>query len=178
MFEEYRAVIQCLLFVSTEPMTSSELARISGLAEDVVEYTISQLRGVYEQHGLGLDILLIDGGWQLCTRPEYAQYIEKVYPVRRRGLSHAALETLSIIAYKQPITRLEIEEVRGVKVESVLQTLLDRELITEHGRKNAPGKPVLYVTTTEFLRQFNLQSLNDLPVLEELQTKGMGQRSQ
>jgi len=171
MFEEYRALVQCLLFVSTEPMSSTELARLSGLDREVVEYTIQQLRDIYLQEKLGLDIIFLNGGWQLCTRPEYADVVEKVYPVRKRNLSHAALETLSIIAYKQPVTRAEIEQIRGVKVEGVLQTLLERDLIAEHGRKNAPGKPVLYVTTTEFLRQFNLSSLEDLPALEELKHK-------
>jgi segregation and condensation protein B len=168
MFEEYRALVQCLLFVSTEPITSAELAKLSGLDCEVVEYTIQQLRDIYVQEKMGLDIYFIDGGWQLCTRPEYAEVVERVFPVRKRSLSHAALETLSIIAYKQPVTRVEIEQIRGVKVEGVLQTLLERELIAENGRKNAPGKPVLYITTTEFLRQFNLQSLEDLPTLEEL----------
>jgi segregation and condensation protein B len=167
MFEEYRAAVQCLLFLSPEPLTTSELSRLSGLDADVVEYTIQQLRNIYSRESLGLDIVLLDGGWQMCTRPEHADYIEKVFPVRRRPLSHAALETLSIIAYKQPVTRLQIEAIRGVKVEGVLQTLLDRGLIAEQGRKNAPGKPVLYITTNEFLRQFNLQSLEDLPPLEE-----------
>lgn len=168
MFEEYRAVVQCLLFISPEPVTSSQLAKLSGLDPDVVEYTIEQLREVYLQEKLGLEITLVDGGWQLCTRPELAQVVEKAFPVRRRSLSHAALETLSIIAYKQPVTRVEIEQIRGVKVEGVLQTLLDRGLIEEQGRKSAPGKPVLYVTTTEFLRQFKLNSLEELPSLEEL----------
>lgn len=165
MFEEYRAVIQCLLFVSTEPVTSSELAKLSGLDEEVVEYTIEQLRNIYAREKMGLDIVLLDGGWQLCTRPELADIVERVFPVRKRGLSYAALETLSIIAYRQPITRVEIEQIRGVKVEGVLQTLMDRGLIAEQGRKNAPGKPVLYITTLEFLRQFNLESLNDLPAI-------------
>ena len=168
MFEEYRAPVQCLLFLSPEPMTSSELSKLSGIDVDVVEYTIQQLRDIYSREKLGLDIVLVDGGWQMCTRPEYAKYVQKVFPVQRRPLSHAALETLSIIAYKQPVTRLEIEKIRGVNVESVLQTLLDRGLIAEQGRKNTPGKPVLYVTTSEFLRQFNLRSLKDLPALEEL----------
>lgn len=168
MFEEYRGVIQCLLFMSNEPVTSEKLANWSGLDPDVVEYTIQQLKDVYSREKLGLDISMIDNGWQLCTRPEYSPLVERIFPIRKRGLSHAALETLSIIAYKQPITRLEIEQIRGVKVEGVLQTLLERELIAELGRKKAPGKPVLYGTTTEFLRQFNLQSLEDLPDLEEL----------
>ena len=168
MFEEYRALVQCLLFVSTEPITSAELAKLIGLDPEVVEYTIQQLRDVYTQEKLGLDIAFIEGGWQLCTRPEYAQVVEKVFPARKKSLSHAALETLSIIAYKQPVTRIEIEQIRGVKVEGVLQTLLERNLIAEQGRKKAPGRPALYVTTSEFLRQFNLRSLEDLPALEEL----------
>lgn len=168
MFEEYRAIIQCLLFVSNEPATSEELAQWSGLDIDVVEYTIQVLKDIYSRESLGLDVLLIEGGWQLCTKPEYAELVEQVYPTRKKGLSHAALETLSIIAYKQPVTRIEIEQIRGVKTDGVLQTLLERDLIEDQGRKKAPGKPVLYGTTTEFLRRFNLQSLEDLPDLEEL----------
>lgn len=168
MFEEYRGVVQCLLFMSNEPVTAQELAKWSGLDPDVVEYTIQQLKDIYSRENLGLDISMIDDGWQLCTRPEYSPLVERIFPTRKRGLSHAALETLSIIAYKQPITRLEIEQIRGVKIEGVLQTLLERELIAEQGRKKAPGKPVLYGTTTEFLRQFNLRSIEDLPDLEEL----------
>lgn len=163
MFAEYGAIINCLLFVSNEPVSSVELARLSGLDVDVVEYTIQQLRETYARENLGLDLLQIEDGWQLCTRPEYAEFVEKVIPSRSRNLSHAALETLSIIAYKQPVTRIEIEAVRGVQVDGVLRTLLDRGLIEEKGRKNAPGKPVLYGTTTEFLRHFGLRSLEDLP---------------
>ena len=174
MFEEYRAAVQCLLFVSTEPITTIELAQLSGLDPDVVDYTLQQLKEVYQRENLGLDIVMLEGGWQLCTRPENAEIVEKVFPVRRRGLSHAALETLSIIAYKQPVTRVEIEQLRGVKVDGVLQTLLDRELIREQGRKNAPGKPMLYITTSEFLRQFNLQSLEELPAFQDLSGSTIG----
>ena len=170
MFAEYKAVINCLLFVSSQPVTSAELAKLSELDIDVVEYVIQQLRDTYTRESLGIDIVKIEEGWQLCTKPDYAQFVEKVFPSRSRGLSYAALETLSIIAYKQPVTRIEIEEVRGVKVEGVLQTLLDRELIEEKGRKEAPGKPILYGTTTEFLRSFKLQSLQDLPELPAMST--------
>lgn len=165
MFAEYKAVINCLLFVSSQPVSSADLAKWSDLDIDVVEYLVQQLRESYARENLGLDIVRIEDGWQLCTKSEYAQYVERVFPSRNRGLSVAALETLSIIAYRQPVTRLEIEAVRGVKVDGVLQTLLDRELIEEKGRKNAPGKPILYGTTTEFLRFFKLRSLDDLPQL-------------
>jgi len=166
MNRETRAIVECILFVSSEPVDIATLTRVSGLSEAEIRSAIKDLREIYRRGGHSLDVVDINEGWQLCTRPEYSGYVEKLFPSPRRGLSQAALETLSIIAYKQPITRAEIERIRGVKVGKVLQTLLEKGLIAEKGRKDSPGKPLLYGTTTKFLHEFNLRDLNDLPQVE------------
>ena len=163
-----RAIICGILFVSSDPLSEDELAKISSLPPKKINSALHDLRKVLADECLGLDIVHLDGRWQLCTRPELAPYVEKVFPQSRRGLSHAALETLSIIAYKQPITRAEIERIRGVNVEGVLQTLLEKDLIREKGRRTGPGRPVLFGTTDEFLRYFNLASLEELPEISTL----------
>ncbi|WP_297200913.1 SMC-Scp complex subunit ScpB [Thermanaeromonas sp.] len=163
-----RAALECLLFVSSRPASPAELARALKISEEEVEILVQELQELYERDEHGLQIRKVAGGYQMCTRPEYASYIENFLKPELPSLSRAALETLAIIAYRQPITKAEIENLRGVKVDGVLATLLNRGLVKEVGRKDAPGRPILYGTTSLFLEHFGLKSLEELPPLEEV----------
>lgn len=158
-----KAILEAILLASTEPLTIKRIAEVIGLDEKDARILMEDLSAEYQQPGRGLRIHEMAGGFVLTTRPEYAEFVDRLLQPRSRGLSHAALETLSIIAYRQPITRAEIEGVRGVKVDRALETLVDRRLVVEVGRKEAPGRPVLYGTTKEFLQYFGLNDIKDLP---------------
>ncbi len=161
-----KMILEALLLASPEPLTIKRIAEVIGLDEKDAALLMADLQKDYEAPHRGLAIRELAGGYVLTTRPEAAEYVERLLQPRSRGLSHAALETLAIIAYRQPITKAEIESVRGVKVDSALETLLERRLIADQGRKDAPGRPILYGTTPEFLRYFGLKELSDLPPVE------------
>lgn len=158
-----KMILEALLLASPEPLTLRRIAEVIGLDEKDAAILMADLQKEYEAPGRGLTIRELAGGYVLTTRPEAAEYVERLLQPRSRGLSHAALETLAIIAYRQPITRAEIEAVRGVKVDRALETLLERRLVADVGRKEAPGRPILYGTTPEFLKYFGLKALSDLP---------------
>lgn len=160
------AAIECLLFVAGEPLTLSAIARALQCDELSAEAALRELQLRLGVTGSGLQVVSIAGGYQLSTRPEYAEAVGRLLTRSRAKLSRAALETLAIIAYRQPVTQAEIEAVRGVAAGSVLRTLLDRRLIAEVGRKATVGRPILYGTTPEFLHYFALSDLGDLPPLE------------
>ena len=163
-------IVEATLFASQTPLTASELARADeGLSEQEVEAAIAALRERYEADERAFQIYQLGDGYQLLTRPEYAPYLERFDSIPRPPhLSPAALESLAIIAYRQPIGRIEIEDVRGVSATSVLRTLLDWELIEVVGRGEGLGRPLLYGTTGQFLEHFGLKSLEDLPPVDEL----------
>lgn len=165
--EEAKSIIEALLFVCSEPLTAKEIAEIAGLEEQDVLALLKEVRADCEKSMRGFCLAEIAGGFVFTTRPEHAPYIEKLVKPRLSTLSQAALETLAIIAYQQPVTRSEIEEIRGVKCDSALNTILERGLIEEAGRKEAPGRPILYKTTDGFLKYMGLRSLADLPSLKE-----------
>lgn len=160
------AILEALLLASPEPLTLRRIADVIGLDEKDARFLIDDITKDYRKQGRGLIIKEIAGGYLLTTRADLAPYVEKLVAPRARGLSHAALETLSIIAYRQPVTKAEIEGVRGVKVDRSIESLTERRLIQEVGRKESPGRPVLYGTTKEFLAYFGLGSLEDLPPLQ------------
>ncbi len=170
-----KAVIESLVFASSSPVTLKEMAEILGINKETVKKIVEDLMKEYTEQNRGIQIIEVAQGYHFATNPEYADYVEKLKKVPRHPpLSQAALETLAIIAYKQPITRAEIEMLRGVRVDSSLATLQERGLIQEAGRKDGPGRPILYVTTNKFLRYFGLKDLNDLPVMDdwlEIQTE-------
>jgi len=163
---ELQGIIEAILFIAEEPLSLKEMAEIAGRSP---EETRKALEGVMAAFGdtSGLQVLQVAGGYQLGTRPEAAPYIQKM---EREGhtlrLSQAAMESLAIIAYKQPVTRVEIEAIRGVRVDRVLENLLKKKLIRITGRKSAPGRPITYGTTRKFLHYFGLNDLKDLPPLE------------
>ena len=163
-------IVEAVLFAADAPLTADEIARADeSLDEDQVEQAIRFLRAEYDDAERSFQIAEIAEGYQILTRPEFAPYLERFDNIPRPSrLSGPALETLAIIAYRQPIGRIEVEYVRGVGAAGVLKTLQDRELIDVVGRAEGLGRPVLYGTTRKFLEHFGLKSLEDLPRPEEL----------
>ncbi|WP_031515201.1 SMC-Scp complex subunit ScpB [Desulfofalx alkaliphila] len=168
LFRDYsKSVIEALLFVTPEPLSLAKICQLAELEEAVAIELIKELQGEYRRANRGLQVVELAGGWQLATKPEFAPYIERLYKRRSNTtLTRAALETLAIIAYRQPVTRVELELIRGVNSDSSLNTLLERGLIEEKGRREAPGRPVLYGTTDTFLKHFGFKDLSELPDLE------------
>ncbi|WP_025721030.1 SMC-Scp complex subunit ScpB [Paenibacillus sp. 1-18] len=160
-----KSIIEGLLFLAGEEgLSAKQIADIVEQQQELVEKSLEDLKQDMEQGGRGLQLVRIAGNYQLATLPEHAPYFEKLaYSPARASLSQAALETLAIVAYRQPITRVEIEDIRGVKSERAIHTLVNKELIEEKGRAEAIGRPILYGTTKSFLDYFGLGSLTDLP---------------
>ena len=169
---ELMSAIESLLFVSGEPLTLKEISSILKTNLSYTEEILESLSREYEDISRGIKLININNSYQLVTKPQNSDYVhELVKGNTRQFLSQASLETLAIVAYKQPITRIDIDEIRGVKSDSAVQNLLEKGLIKERGRLNVPGRPILYVTTEEFLRQFGLVDLEELPSLQELLEK-------
>ena len=168
--QEATAVLEALIFIASKPVSTATLSRLTGFSEKDVEQLLLELEKFYDQPGHGLKLAKVAGGYQLVTRPEYADYVGKMLmeKVKEPPLSRAALETLSIIAYYQPVTRAKIESIRGVRVDHILANLLERGLIKEVGRGSGPGRPVLYGSTPKFLEYFGLNTIADLPPLSDL----------
>ena len=159
-------IIEALLFVSQKPLKMEELRQaLDGVEEEEIKNAIEELRRDYTAQERSFGIAELAGGWQIVTNPEFAPWISKLFRREEMRLTNPAMETLAIIAYKQPLTRSEIERVRGVNVEGVLKTLLDKNLIKIRGRKDVPGRPITYGTTEEFLKRFGLKGLAELPRL-------------
>lgn len=164
-YKSLKSIIEGLLFLAGEDgLSPRQIAEITEQRAELVTEAVEELgRDLAEQHR-GLQVVQIAGNYRLATLPEHAHYFERLaYSPSRASLSQAALETLSIIAYRQPITRVEIEEIRGVKAERAIQTLVSKDLIQEVGRAEAIGRPILYGTTKSFLETFGLASLKELP---------------
>ena len=153
--------VQAVLFVAEKPVGRGELARLTGATARAVDAALEELAASCE--GSGLRVAHDGDDWQLITAPDMASYVAAYLGADRLRLSPAALETLAVIAYKQPATRAEVEGVRGVNCDQTIYTLMQRRLIEERGRREAPGRPILYGTTWEFLECFGLTSLEDLP---------------
>jgi segregation and condensation protein B len=173
----YNSVIEALIFASEDSISASELIKaIKGIdGEDIqisssdVENCVEELNSRYEAENLSVKIIRISNGFLFATKPEYAKYVGYLSSEKsKRRLSQAALETLAIIAYKQPITKPEIESIRGVNSDYMLNTLLEKDLITISGRAETIGRPLLYITTNEFLKYFGLNNITDLPKPREI----------
>lgn len=159
--------IEGILFAAGEPVKTAKLAAVLEIEIEAVEEAVGLLKYDYDTNERGFMIIDIDDGYQICSRPEYYNYIQVILgDQRRQALSNAAMEALAIIAYKQPITRGQIEYVRGVNSDSAVNRLVERGLVEECGRLDAPGRPVLYRTTQGFLRCFGLSTPKDLPELD------------
>jgi len=168
--KEIKSIIEALLFISGEPINVDTLREILEIEKTRLDGLLRELESEYSLKNSGILIIEVAGGFQMVTNPAFAPWVKKLMataiPTR---LSHQSLETLSIIAYKQPITKAEIEAIRGVNSDGVIKTLLDRRLIKILGRKEAPGRPLMYGTTKEFLHCFGLKDLSELPTLKEYQ---------
>lgn len=167
MRDEIKAAIEAILFIHSEPVSMEQLIETLDVPLLDLKVILQEMVIEYNDKNRGIQILRGDEGYSLCTKPEFSDVLNRmIQPVKKR-LSPAVLETLAIIAYRQPITRLEIENIRGVRSDKIVLNLLDRGLIQEAGHKDAVGKPVLYATSEEFLRLFGLSSLKELPDLKE-----------
>lgn len=166
-----KSILESILFVNEKPILVEEIAHTLDLEKREVIASMEELKKDYEERSSGLCIVNVAGGYQMCTHPVNAEWIKKLYKERfKHRLSAASLEILAIIAYKQPITRLEIESIRGVNCEQVLRGLLSAGLVKIKGRKEVLGRPFLYGTSRKFLEYFGLDSLDDLPKLDREQS--------
>lgn len=168
--QSYIPIIEALLFSTEQPISVQKIREIVPVftPRQIVE-VLEYLNEQYHFSGRSFEIREIAGGYQMFTLPEFSEFVEKLHQLRQQSrLTQKALETLAIVAYKQPVTRHEIEDIRGVNVDGVIKTLLTRNLVTISGRAQAPGGPFLYKTTRKFLDYFGLKSLDDLPKLKEI----------
>ena len=166
--EEAKRIVEALLFVTDKPVSIDTLKDVvKGIEPTDIREIVEGLNGEYASSSRSFSIKEIAGGFQMLTDPIYSKWISVMYKKGPDRLTGPSLETLAIIAYKQPLTRNDIEAIRGVNVDGVLRTLEERSLIRSRGRLEAPGRPILYGTTTEFLQHFGLKSLEELPKLKE-----------
>ncbi|NLM05109.1 MAG: SMC-Scp complex subunit ScpB [Clostridiales bacterium] len=166
--DEVKSIIEALLFAWSEPITSKEISKVLSMDTKEVDKILNEMVVEFYVNKRGIQIIKMNNHYQLSTKPEYYTYIKKLLePKENKHLSQAALETLAIIAYKQPITKVEIEEIRGVKCDKALATLQEKELIEQQGRLDKIGRPIVYGTSLKFLKVFNLESLDDLPKIED-----------
>jgi segregation and condensation protein B len=167
---EQRRILEALVLSAPEPVPAGRLASVvPGATPALVQELITELNAEYEAQERGFEIHHVAGGYQLRTPPDLAEHVRALQPRRAVRLSRASLETLAVIAYRQPVTRAEIEHVRGVDAGAVARTLLERNLVRIAGHREIPGRPMLYATTKRFLEVFGLASLEDLPTLRELE---------
>jgi segregation and condensation protein B len=168
---ELKAVLEAIIYITEEPLTKAQISTALGVAPDIVDRMLADLTAEYEKPEHGVTIREIAGGYKMATKAEHhdavRNFVKSLKPPLK--LSLASLETLAVIAYKQPVTSPEVMEIRGVQGAGVLKTLLERRLIAVAGRKNVIGRPVLYKTTKEFLIQFGLKDLSELPSLKEFE---------
>jgi segregation and condensation protein B len=168
--EGQKRIVEALVLGAPEPVSAQKIAEIvPGLETDDARALVAELGREYEEQGRAFEIWEVAGGYQLRTRPEYASYLRLLHRERPLRLSRAALETLAVVAYRQPVTRAEVEAVRGVEADAVLKSLLDRQLVRIAGHREVPGRPMLYATTRRFLEVFGLEQLEDLPTLREME---------
>lgn len=165
---ERAGVIEALIFVSDEPLSAKTIAEVLKEDKEVIKTAINALAEEFNARNGGLQLREVAGGWQFATRPEYHEHVRAFLKTRPSAkLSIASLETLAVIAYRQPVTVPEILEIRGVQSPSSIKTLLDKKLIVAKGRKDTVGRPMMYGTSKEFLLQFGLKDLSELPSVED-----------
>ena len=170
------AIIEALIFVSEEPLSTKIIAEVLREDREVIEDGLAELAKEFNGRNGGLQLREVAGGWQFATRPEYHEHVRAYLKSRPSAkLSIASLETLAVIAYKQPVTVPEILEIRGVQSPSSIKTLLDKKLIVAKGRKDTVGRPMMYGTSKEFLLQFGLKDLGELPSMEDFQDLAGGE---
>lgn len=174
--EELKAIVENILLASDQPVTADDLQStlMNGTEKSELRSLLEELQEEYQARNLRIDE--VAGGYQLCTRTEYSDWVRKFLKLdKTTKLSQPSLDTLAIIAYKQPLTKQEVEEIRGVDCGGVIRTLLDKKIVGLAGRKKVPGRPIMYRTTRKFLEYFGLKDLADLPTLEDLQEELSGE---
>ncbi len=174
--EELKAIVENILLASDQPVTPDDLQStlMNGTEKAELRSLMEELQAEYQARNLRIDE--VAGGYQLCTRVEFSDWVRKFLKLdKTTKLSQPSLDTLSIIAYKQPLTKQEVEEIRGVDCGGVIRTLLDKKIVGPAGRKKVPGRPIMYRTTRKFLEYFGLKDLADLPTLEDLQEELQGE---
>lgn len=165
----YFSIIESLLFVSGEPLEIKQIASILECSVGFTKDLLSEMMKLYNVKNRGIKIINVNNSYSLVTKSENSDYIEKLLGNNsRQSLSQAALETLAIVSYKQPITRIDIDEIRGVKSDRAVSNLVEKGLIKECGRLEVPGRPILYGTTDDFLKYFGLENIEQMPVLDEI----------
>jgi segregation and condensation protein B len=175
---ELKAIAEAMIFVADEPVSAKIIADVIDVSRDAVDKAIADLVAEYDARNSGLQLREIAAGWQIATRPEHHEQIRAYLKSRPSAkLSLASLETLAVIAYKQPVTVPEILEIRGVQSPSAIKTLLDKRLIVAKGRKETVGRPMMYGTSKDFLIQFGLKDLTELPSIEDFQDLAGGSDS-
>ena len=167
---EIKPVLESLLFVSDSPIRIETLVEmLPESSKEAILEGVQRIKTEYEDSSKGVELAEVAGGYQFRTKPQWAEWVKRLKRIKAVKLSQSALEALAIVAYRQPITRPGVEEIRGVDSGSVLRTLLERDLIKITGRKDLPGRPIIYGTTKAFLELFGLNALSDLPTLKEVQ---------
>lgn len=176
MNDDPKAALEALLFASEKPLALGEIRQAfdADLSEADILSALNGLKQDYESQNRGFKLFEIAGGYQLVSDPRFADTLKKFYQSRiKKRLSRAALETLSVVAYRQPVTRADVEFIRGVNIDGALKSLLEKNLVKSAGRKDVPGRPMLYETTKEFLEHFGLKSLEDLSLLKAYTEKDL-----
>jgi len=166
--EDRKAIIEALIFASEVPLTLEKIKEIMRLPKGEIQVLLEELISEYNTMSRGFYLRKVANGYQFRTKPEYSAWIQRLKKVKALRLSQPMLETLAMIAYKQPVTRVEIEHIRGVDSEAVIKSLLEKRIVTILGRKDVPGRPFLFGTTPKFLEVFGLASLSDLPPLDNI----------
>jgi segregation and condensation protein B len=167
--DDLTAFYEALLFIAERPLASAELAELSGVPRAEAESALARLEEELSEQGRGLRLQHMNGAWQLATAPEVGERLAAYAAREEARLTPAALEALAVVAYRQPCTRSEVDRVRGVDSDYVLRSLLHRRLVVEVGRRDTPGRPILYGTTFAFLERFGLTSLEELPPIESIE---------
>lgn len=171
---DFKSIIETLLFITDKPLSAPKINQVAEIGDlALTRDIIKEIQTDYVNAGRAVQVLEIGGGFQMCTKPEYGRWVRKLYNEKMSArLSPAALETLAIIAYKQPVTRAEIEVIRGVDISGPLEKLLDKGLVKIAGKKEVAGRPLVYATTEQFLRVFGLNHLSELPDMKTFAAKG------
>ena len=177
--KNYQAIIEAILFTMGEAVELDRIAAAIELDKKETKKIIEGMMAEYRSDRIGIELIELDGSYQMCTKPKMYEYLIKIAKQpKKRVLTDVLLETLSIIAYKQPVTRTEIEKIRGVSCDHAVNKLVEYNLVKELGRLDAPGRPLLFGTTEEFLRSFGVSSIDDLPVLSSVQIEEFKQEAE
>ncbi len=177
--KNYKAIIEAVLFTMGESVELGKIADVIGLDKNKTREIIEEMMQELSDSGRGVALMELDGAYQMCTKPEMYEYLIHIArQPKRRVLTDVLLETLSIVAYKQPVTKVEIEKIRGVSSDHAVNKLVEYNLVCELGRLDAPGRPLLFGTTEEFLRSFGVHSIDELPVLSPVQVEEFKQEAE